>query len=166
MWCINSARCSAGFGNECLKATHTLRIMVTQVVVGALEISAAHVNLLTWEETPTNERYPVCVCVCFVTQLYLTLCDHMDCNLPGYFIHGLLEWVSMPSYRGSSRPRDQNPMSLTYPALADWFFTTSTIWKVTLTIAILITKRNQQRTQNTKDTVPSKFLMCIKEDSI
>ena len=95
-----------------------------------------------------------------------TLCDHMDCNLPGYFIHGLLEWVSMPSYRGSSRPRDQNPMSLTYPALADWFFTTSTIWKVTLTIAILITKRNQQRTQNTKDTVPSKFLMCIKEDSI
>ena len=36
--------------------------MVTQVVVGALEISTAHVTLLTWTWEETNERYQVCVC--------------------------------------------------------------------------------------------------------
>ena len=72
----------------------------------------------------------------------------------------------MLSFRGSSRPGDQNPTFLTYPALAGWFFTTSTIWKVTLTIVTLITKINHQRTQNTRDIVPSKFLMSVKENTI
>ena len=40
-------------------------------------------------------------------QLRLTLCDPMDCNLPGSYVHGtlqarILEWVSVPSSRGSS----------------------------------------------------------------
>ena len=26
--------------------------------------------------------------LCFVAQLYLTLCDPMDCSLPGSFVHG------------------------------------------------------------------------------
>ena len=39
------------------------------------------------------------------------LCDPMDCNLPGSSVHGILqarrlEWVAMPSSRGSSQPRD------------------------------------------------------------
>ena len=42
-------------------------------------------------------------------QSYPILCDLMDCNLPGSFVHGILqariqEWVAMPSSRGSSRP--------------------------------------------------------------
>ena len=45
-----------------------------------------------------------------------TLCDPMDCNLTGSSVHGipqvrLLEWVAMPSSRGSSWPRDQTPIS-------------------------------------------------------
>ena len=49
-------------------------------------------------------------------QLSPTLCDPMDCSLPGSSVHGLLqagilEWVAMPSSRGSSRPRDQNRVS-------------------------------------------------------
>ena len=41
-----------------------------------------------------------------------TLCDSMDCSLPGSSVHGIsqpriLEWVVMPSSRGSCRPRDQ-----------------------------------------------------------
>ena len=37
----------------------------------------------------------------------LTLCDHKDCNLPGFFVHRILkarmlEWVAMPFSRGSS----------------------------------------------------------------
>ena len=44
-------------------------------------------------------------------QLYPTLCDLMDCSPPGSSVHGILqvrilEWVAMPSPRGSSRPRD------------------------------------------------------------
>ena len=40
------------------------------------------------------------------------LCDTMDCNLPSSYIHGIfqariLQWVTIPSFKGSSRPRDQ-----------------------------------------------------------
>ena len=40
-------------------------------------------------------------------QLCPTLCDRMDCSLPGSFVLGILqtrivEWVAMPSSRGSS----------------------------------------------------------------
>ena len=45
-------------------------------------------------------------------------CDPMDCSLPGSSIHGIfqvriLEWVAMPSSRGSSQPKDQT-MSTTF----------------------------------------------------
>ena len=45
-------------------------------------------------------------------QLCLTLCNPMDCSPLGPSVHGILqarilEWVAMPFYRGSSRPRDQ-----------------------------------------------------------
>ena len=44
-------------------------------------------------------------------QLCLTLCDPMDCSPPGSSVHGILqarilEWLVMPSSRGSPRPRD------------------------------------------------------------
>ena len=45
-------------------------------------------------------------------QSYLTLCDPMDCSPSRSSVHGILqarilEWVAMPSFRGSSQPRDQ-----------------------------------------------------------
>ena len=48
---------------------------------------------------------------CSVAQSCLTLCDPMDCSLPGSSVQGILqartlEWVALPSSRGSSRPRD------------------------------------------------------------
>ena len=54
----------------------------------------------------------VYVCVLYVcVQLCLTLCDSMNCSLPGPSIHGIfqeriLEWVAIFYSRGSSRPRD------------------------------------------------------------
>ena len=41
----------------------------------------------------------------------LTLCDPMDCSLPGSSVHGILqarilEWVAMSSSKGSSQPWD------------------------------------------------------------
>ena len=46
-----------------------------------------------------------------------TLCGPMDCSPPGSSVHGilqgrLLEWVAMPSARGSSWPRDRTHISL------------------------------------------------------
>ena len=59
----------------------------------------------------------LCSIVCvLVTQLCLTLCDSTDCSPPCPSVHGLLqagilEWVSMPFSRGSSRPRDRSWVS-------------------------------------------------------
>ena len=48
---------------------------------------------------------------CQSFQSCLTLCDSVDCNLPGSSVNGILqasiqEWVTMPSAKGSSQPRD------------------------------------------------------------
>jgi len=47
-----------------------------------------------------------------VTQSCLTLCDPVDCILPGFSVHGvlqarILEWIVIPFSKGSSLPRDQ-----------------------------------------------------------
>ena len=54
--------------------------------------------------------------MCLVAQSCLTLCEPMDCSLPGSSLHGILqartlEWVAMPFSRGSSQPRDQTQVS-------------------------------------------------------
>ena len=72
-----------------------------------------------------NERSgKVCVCACArmwvsacgCTQSCPTLCDPTDGSLPGSSVHGILqarilEWVVMPSCRGSSWLRDQTHIS-------------------------------------------------------
>ena len=50
-------------------------------------------------------------CCCFVIKSCLTLCNSVDCSLPGSSVHGIpqariLEWVAISSSRGSSWPRD------------------------------------------------------------
>ena len=59
----------------------------------------------TWEACARLWKVKV-----LVVQSCLTLCDPMDCSLPGS-VHGIfqariLEWVTMPFSRGSSQPRD------------------------------------------------------------
>ena len=51
-----------------------------------------------------------------VTQSCPTLCDPMNCSLPGSSLHGIfqarvLEWVAIAFSRGSSRPRDRTRVS-------------------------------------------------------
>ena len=58
-----------------------------------------------------------CAVLCLATQLCPTVWDPMDHSLPGSSVHGILqarilEWVAMPSSRGSSQPRDQTQVSL------------------------------------------------------
>ena len=52
-----------------------------------------------------------------VDQSCLTLCDPMDCSLPGFLVHGIfqasvLEWGAISFSKGSSQPRDQTQVSL------------------------------------------------------
>ena len=49
------------------------------------------------------------MCVC--AQSLLTLCDSMDCSLPGSSVHGIfkvriLKWISISSYEVSPQPRE------------------------------------------------------------
>ena len=51
-----------------------------------------------------------------VVQSCLTLCNPVDCSLPGFSVHGILqarilEWVTISFSRGSSRPRDRTRIS-------------------------------------------------------
>ena len=62
--------------------------------------------------------------LCVVAQSCLTLCNTEDCSPPGSSVHGILqarilEWVAMPSSRGSSQPRDRAQVS----RIAGGFFT-------------------------------------------
>ena len=59
----------------------------------------------------------ICTCCPSVTQSCPTLCDPVDCSPPGSSVHGILqarilEWVAVPSSRGSSQPRNTNPCLL------------------------------------------------------
>ena len=56
---------------------------------------------------------------CEVASVSLSLCDPRDCGPPGSPVHGLLqagilEWVAMPSSRGSSHPRDRTCVSCVF----------------------------------------------------
>ena len=62
------------------------------------------------ENLPTGQNLECCAVLYLVTQSCPTLCDPMDRSLPGSSVHGIvqariLEWVAMPSCRGSSQPR-------------------------------------------------------------
>ena len=69
----------------------------------------------------TVEKLSYACNACSVAQSCPTLCDPVDCSPPGSSVHGILqarilegvlEWVAISFSRaGSSRPRDQTPVS-------------------------------------------------------
>ena len=71
-----------------------------------------------------------CVCVCVracILKLCLTLCDPMDCSLPGPSVHGIsqakiLEEMAVSSSRGSSRPR-RGPHASCFCSIGRWILT-------------------------------------------
>ena len=86
----------------------------------------------------------VCVCVCARVRVCMcaqwlqscpTLCDPMDCSPPGSSVHGILQarildWVAMPSSRGSSPPRNRTCISC-LSCIGKWIFITSATWEAT-----------------------------------
>ena len=66
-------------------------------------------------------------------QSCLTLSDPMDCSPPGSSVHGILqarilEWVAMPSSRGSSLARDRTHVSCV-SCFTGGFFTSESLGK-------------------------------------
>ena len=54
---------------------------------------------------------PLSLCCVVLSRFNPTLCSHVNCSPPGSSVHGILqarilEWVAMPSSRGSSQSRD------------------------------------------------------------
>ena len=76
----------------------------------------------------------ISVAFMLLLQLCPSLWDLMDLSLPGSSVHGILqarflEWVAVPSSRGSSPPRDHTLKSL---AFVGGFFTASATWEGSL----------------------------------
>ena len=68
------------------------------------------------KQNNTKQYVHLTLTVAKLLQLCPSLCNPMDCSLPGSSVHGILqtrilEWVAMPSFRGSSQPRDQTCIS-------------------------------------------------------
>ena len=94
-------------------------------------------------------------------QLCLTLCDPMDCCLPGSSVHRILqartvEWVSMPSSRRSSQPRDRT--CLLQLLIAGRFFTTEPLGKPKL-IYHAFSKAVNGTSVNTCSSLPGGHLL-------
>ena len=73
----------------------------------------------------------MCMYVCARTHAcsVLSLCDTVDCSLPGFSVHGIsqariLEWLAFPT-PGDLPNLGVKPVSLASPALAGRFFTTA-----------------------------------------
>ena len=70
----------------------------------------------------------VCVCVCVCIQLYLTLCDPVNCSPPGSSVHGIFRqeyWNGLPFPPQGDLPNPGiEPMSPASPASAGRLFTT------------------------------------------
>ena len=77
-------------------------------------------------EIPSKTGKWTAMSVCLVAQSCPTLCDHIDCSMPAFPVQGILqakilEWVAIPSSRGSSQVKDWTQVSF----IAGGFFT---IW--------------------------------------
>ena len=64
-------------------------------------------------------------CWAKLLQLYLTLCDPMDCSLPGSSVHGILqarilEWVAISFSSGSFPPTDRTCISMGLSGNTHW----------------------------------------------
>ena len=76
---------------------------MVRVTTRSITVSTRHSELNAYNSVSESESQ--------VTQSCPTLCDPMDCSLPGSSVHGIfqaivLEWIAISFSRGSSQPRD------------------------------------------------------------
>ena len=81
------------------------------------------------------------LCVCVLTQSYLTLCDPMSYSTPGCSVHGIiqariLDWVPMPSSRGVFPTQGWNLHLLHWQVaslpVTNWLLPLNLLWVLSL----------------------------------
>ena len=87
--------------------TYSMHLQVMVIWLWLLMLWNRKLMCIDLENQRTNLAH---LCV-LATQSCLTLCDPILCSPPGSSVHGILqarilEWVAMPSSRGSSGPKD------------------------------------------------------------
>ena len=85
------------------------RVLTTGPSGKSLEV-CCNTSLVPGERN-SHPQFSSCICT-YSLQLWRTLCDPIDSSPPGSSVHGILqarilEWVAMPSSRGSFQPRDR-----------------------------------------------------------
>ena len=79
-------------------------------------------------------KYTIQHIACMCARSCPTLCDPMDCSLPGSSVHGIFQqeyWSGLPfPTPGDVTSPGIKPASLVFPALAGRFFTNSVTWEV------------------------------------
>ena len=98
-----------------------VEIQGNSTVAGQVLINSDKTNarISVWQNEPYNSEIGHSFWITKesdVAHLCLTLCDPMDCSLPGSSVHGifqarLLEWIAISFSRGSSWPRDWTKVS-------------------------------------------------------
>ena len=83
--------------------------------LGSLCIILSPTHSTLWVHV-AHPCYIISCCCCLVAKSCPTLCDPMDCSLPGSSVcrisqARILYWVAISSSGGSSPPRDQIPLS-------------------------------------------------------
>ena len=100
-WVIPLSSCPQSFPTSALFKWVSSSHQVAKV----LEFQLQHLGFIIW---------PVqCSAANTIDWIYI---DPMDCSPPGSSVHGvlqarILEWVAMPSFRGSSQPRGRTQVS-------------------------------------------------------
>ena len=110
--------------NHCLYWLPSEDGAIMIVIIYQKVIEAGNLGLLRQAEfqsqplntSMTPERWVNIFSVVKFAQLCPTVCDAMDCSLPGASVHGILqarilEWVAVLFTRGSSQTRDQTLVS-------------------------------------------------------
>ena len=100
------------------------------------------------------------MCACSVAQSCPTLYDPEDCSLPGFSVHGILqvrilEWVAMPSSRGSSWPRDRTHIF----CIAGRFFTAEPLEKPLVSLGQEFSSLGMPVVQGLRE----QFLLCKRQ---
>ena len=82
---------------------------------------------------------------CSVTQSCPTLCDPMDCSLPGSSVCGIfqariLEWVAFPFSSGSSQSRDRSQIFCIAGRFVTSWATREAQWSLQLILKLIISQ--------------------------
>ena len=88
----------------------------SELLALSIDLSSRFSNVNIWIQRTRKKVIFISQCVHVHVQSHLTLHNPMDCSPLGFSVHGILqarilEWVAMPSSRGSTRNWDRTQLS-------------------------------------------------------